>query len=189
MHLAVDMTEADKMTMLYRLDQGVVTEEHYGLRLAQVLPLPPDVFEYANKVAKKLEEQNKERQKASLSVIHASKRKLVLNLKEQLVQAYNGNMNGEVLRDWLKQLQRELIIRTAAIDEEAEEARVREMSVTSEDETSAYETRPDTRAGSVTDEVLSDCSQTIVGEDDRFENIIRPDTNIASSDGGDIWSY
>lgn len=189
MHLAVDMSEADKMTMLYRLDQGVVTEEHYGLRLAQVLPLPPDVFEYANKVARKLEEQNKERQKASLAVIHARKRKLVLNLKEQLIQAYNGNMDGEVLRDWLKQLQRELVVRMAAIDNEAAEARAREMSVTSE--TLTIRTRPVTRGESLMDEALSSRGQTILGEDERLSSVslpIRQSASRASRDTGDIWS-
>lgn len=187
MHLAVDMREADKMTMLYRLDQGVVTEEHYGLRLAQVLPLPPDVFEYANKVARKLEEQNKERQKASLAVIHARKRKLVLNLKEQLIQAYNGNMDGQVLRDWLKQLQRELVVRMAAIDNEAAEARAREMSVTSE--TSTTQTRSDTRGELLTEEgALSSCDQTVADEGEHFNSVSLPIRESASRDAGDIWS-
>ena len=154
MHLAVDMSGEDKMTMLYRLDQGVVTDEHYGLRLARVLPLPPDVLEYADRVARTLEEQNKQRQKASLSVIQARRRKLVLNLKEQLVQAYHGNMNNEVLRDWLKQLQREFVIRMTAIDEEARQAEVEEMTEASETRSLTIRTRSGTTTGSVMEEDL-----------------------------------
>lgn len=128
LHLAVDMSEADKMTMLYRLSEGVVEEEHYGLALAKVLPLPPDVLQYATEVAGTLEQRSKRRKKASLAVAQSRRRKLILNLKEQLVQAHNGAMEGEVLASWLKELQREFVVRMSAIDTEAREAELGEDS-------------------------------------------------------------
>ena len=50
LHLAVDMSEDNKMTMLYRIGEGFVKEEHYGLALARVVDLPPQILETAEKV-------------------------------------------------------------------------------------------------------------------------------------------
>ncbi|KAF2222036.1 muts domain V-domain-containing protein [Elsinoe ampelina] len=122
LHLAVDST-SDTVTMLYRLTDGVETEEHYGLKLAKVLPFPPTVIETAGRVSNALEERAKRNQKASLAVIHARRKRLILNLREQLKQAYQGKMNNTVLRDWLKALQEEFIVQMVKIDEEAAEAR------------------------------------------------------------------
>ncbi|THX49502.1 hypothetical protein D6D06_08528 [Aureobasidium pullulans] len=121
-HLAVGMSEADTMAMLYRLTDGVVSEQHYGLQLAKVMPLPPDVIEYATEVAEKLQRQVERRKRASKGVILSRKRKLILGLKEELMHAYTGAMEGPVLQSWLKELQREFAVRMTAIDKEADEA-------------------------------------------------------------------
>jgi DNA mismatch repair protein MSH4 len=47
---------------------------------------------------------------------------LILSLKEQLVQARNGLLEGNALRHWLKRLQNEFFVRMAAIDAEAARA-------------------------------------------------------------------
>lgn len=120
MHLAVDMSGDEKMEMLYRISNGTVQEEHYGLKLARVVPLPPDVVEHAEHVAQTLELQQKKKAKQSLAVIRARRRKLLLNLKEHLIQAKNGKMDDETLREWLKDLQKEFVIRMTALDEEAQ---------------------------------------------------------------------
>ena len=39
LHLSVDMREAEKMNMLYKVAAGAVQEEHYGLALAKVVDL------------------------------------------------------------------------------------------------------------------------------------------------------
>ena len=39
LHLSVDVREAEKMNMLYKVAAGVVQEEHYGLALAKVVDL------------------------------------------------------------------------------------------------------------------------------------------------------
>ena len=118
-HLAVDMSEADTMAMLYTLTDGVVCEEHYGLQLAKVMPLPPDVIIYATHVAEQLQAQVERRRKASKAVIVSKKRKLILGLREELAHAAGGAMEGVVLQSWLLELQREFEVRMLTIEQEA----------------------------------------------------------------------
>ncbi|KAG9991175.1 hypothetical protein KCU78_g19768, partial [Aureobasidium melanogenum] len=132
-HLAVDMSETDKMAMLYRLTDGVVSEQHYGLQLAKVMPLPPDVIEYATQVAEKLHAQVERRKKASKAVIVSRKRKLVLGLREELMHACSGAMEGPVLQSWLQELQREFEARMTAIEREADEADLESLATDIDD--------------------------------------------------------
>jgi DNA mismatch repair protein MSH4 len=120
-HLAVDMPEADTMAMLYTITDGVVSEQHYGLQLAKVMPLPLDVIDYATQVAEQLQAQVKRQRKASKAVIVGRKRKLILGLKEELMHACGGAMEGPVLQSWLMGLQREFEARMIAIEQEANE--------------------------------------------------------------------
>lgn len=122
LHLAVDMSDEQRMEMLYRISQGTVQEEHYGLRLAQVVPLPPDVLEHATHVAQTIEAQTKERKKTSPALVQARRRRLLLNLKEHLVQARNGTKAGPELMAWMKALQAEFVMQMTRLDEMAEEA-------------------------------------------------------------------
>ncbi|KAL1304769.1 hypothetical protein AAFC00_003705 [Neodothiora populina] len=121
-HLAVDMRDVNSMTMLYKLTDGIVIEEHYGLQLARVLPFPADVLEYATLVANKLRERLERQKASSMAIVHARRRKLILSLKEELLQAQQGIMEGEVLSSWLDRLQREFVVRMMAIDEEVRRA-------------------------------------------------------------------
>ncbi|KAM0690703.1 hypothetical protein Q7P36_009472 [Cladosporium allicinum] len=120
LHLAVDNSEDDKMEMLYRVSSGAVQDEHYGLKLARVMPLPPDVIEHAELVSATLDQamRKKKSERASLGIVVARKRRLLLNLKEHLTQAKNGSMDDEDLTQWLKDLQRELVVRMSALEEE-----------------------------------------------------------------------
>ena len=131
LHLAVDNSENDKMEMLYRINAGAVQEEHYGLKLAKVVPLPPDVLEHAEHVAMTLEQQTKNKKKRSLAIVQARRRKLLLNLKEHLIQAKNGTMDDVNLTQWLKDLQREFVITMTKLDEEARKI---EMGIEDEEE-------------------------------------------------------
>ena len=121
-HLSVDMGEAKQMKMLYKVAGGAVQEEHYGLALAKVVNLPRDVLQIAEQVSKKLTSNMEKRKKNSKAVALARRRKLILSLREQLIQAYEGNMNGKVLATWLKKLQDEFVNRMAAIDADAASA-------------------------------------------------------------------
>jgi DNA mismatch repair protein MSH4 len=119
------------MTMLYKVAEGAVKDTHYGLALARVVPLPPGLVERATFVAQKLERHIQQRKKTSTAVIKERRRKLILNLKEHLVQAHSGVMEGEVLTAWLKELQKEFVKRMTAIDEEVRRA---EQGIDSEEE-------------------------------------------------------
>lgn len=110
------------MTMLYKIAEGAEQESHYGLSLARVVPLPPEVLEHATEVAQKLERNIVRRKKTSSAVINERRRKLILNLKEHLVQAQSGVMDDDSLSKWLKELQKEFVLRMTAIDAEAAHA-------------------------------------------------------------------
>lgn len=118
LHLAVDMSGQDRMEMLYQIASGTVQERHYGLKLARVVPLPEDVIPHAETVAYALERQVRRKQKRSQGIVLARRRKLLLNLKEHLIQARDGGMSDEDLKGWLKDLQREFVVRMTALEEE-----------------------------------------------------------------------
>lgn len=118
LHLAVDMSSlASKMKMLYKVRDGYEQERFYGLALAEVVGLPPQVIDVAITVSQKLtEEAEKKRSDVKLLAL-AKRRKLILTVREQLLQAKNGNLEGPELRAWLKKLQDEFVVRMSAIDE------------------------------------------------------------------------
>ena len=122
LHLAVEMGEANQMKMLYKIAQGCVQVEHYGLALAKVMELPPYVLQVAEEVSKTIVSNIERRRRSSKTVAIARRRKLVLGLKEQLTQARDGNMQGEVLWTWMRKLQEEFVNRMAAINAEIEAA-------------------------------------------------------------------
>ncbi|ORY11225.1 DNA mismatch repair protein muts [Clohesyomyces aquaticus] len=157
LHLAVEMQDQDKMTMIYKIAEGAVKEQHYGLALARVVPLPPGLVERATHIAQKLEHHILKKKKTSATVINERRRKLVLNLKEHLAQAQSGVMEGEVLAAWLKELQKEFVLRMTAIDADAPGAQEN-----SDDEGENFEMRSRT-----------DSEYDFGGYDNRDEN---PDT-------------
>lgn len=118
LHLAVNMRQDDKMEMLYRIEQGTVQEQHYGLKIAKVLPLPRGVLEHAELVATTLEQQTQQRKQKSVGIVYARRRKLMLNVKEHLVQAWESKMDDGRLKDWLENLQNEFVALMTAQDEE-----------------------------------------------------------------------
>ncbi|OSS53507.1 hypothetical protein B5807_01544 [Epicoccum nigrum] len=119
LHLAVDMEGAHDMTMLYKIAEGAVKESHYGLALARVVPFPPGLVDHAAAVAQKLERHMLRKKKTSATVLKEKRRKLILNLKEHLVQVHTGVLKGEVLSAWLKELQNEFVKRMSALEAEA----------------------------------------------------------------------
>ncbi|KAK3718865.1 MutS protein msh4 [Vermiconidia calcicola] len=172
LHLAVDMSEQDKMNMLYRIEKGSEQEEHYGLKLARVVPLPVDVVEHAEHVAKTLERQVKRKQKRSPAIIQARRRKLLLNLKEHLIQAKNGKMDDETLKEWLKDLQKEFVIRMSALDDEAQRA---EMGLADDE---------DEGGGDEMDDVPGEARRTTAAVDRELEQHLQNQT-YRDSDGID----
>ena len=86
------------------------------------MALPSAVLEVATQVSTKLAREIDRRKKSSAAFAIARRRKLILNLKETLVQARDGPMEGVVLASWLRKLQEEFVVRMFAIDEEAKKA-------------------------------------------------------------------
>jgi DNA mismatch repair protein MSH4 len=107
------------MTMLYKISQGTVKESQYGLTLARVVPLPPGLVENATSVAHKIEQHLLAKKRTSETVLKEKRKKLILNLKEHLMQAHTGVLEGEVLSAWLQELQKEFINRMTALEVEA----------------------------------------------------------------------
>ncbi|KFZ13005.1 hypothetical protein V502_06805 [Pseudogymnoascus sp. VKM F-4520 (FW-2644)] len=122
MHLKVDISQEDKMVMLYKIANGFVKEEHYGLALARVVNLPPLVLEVAEKVSKRLQAQAAAKKKSSKSFAIARKRKLVLSLREVLLQAQESVMQGKALMEYLRKVQEEFVKRMDCIENEAEDS-------------------------------------------------------------------
>ncbi len=118
LHLAVEMREENRMTMLYKIAQGPVQEKHYGIALAKVLNLPPLILQVAEEVSNAITLKIERRKKKSKTILIARRRKLLLNLKEQLFQARDGHIQGLALFNWMKKLQEEFVIRMTAINAE-----------------------------------------------------------------------
>ncbi|KAI9850568.1 MAG: MutS protein msh4 [Thelocarpon superellum] len=122
LHLAVEMNSPDNMTMLYKISEGYVTEQHYGLALARIVDFPASVLAIGTQVSCALTRQVAARKRSKITRALAKRRRLVLSLRETLNQARDGALHGTALIEWLRKLQREFVVRMAAIDEDMEEA-------------------------------------------------------------------
>jgi DNA mismatch repair protein MSH4 len=122
LHLAADITPyANKMTMLYQIAEGPIPDRRYGLELAKLVDLPSAVLEVARTVSESMDQLTQRRNSTSRAVVIARKRKLLLTLREELILARNGTMDGTSLRQHLAKLQDDFALRMAAIDEEADQ--------------------------------------------------------------------
>lgn len=121
LHLAADIaSDASKMTMLYQIAEGPVPVRRYGLALAKLVDLPPNVLEIANTVSERMETLAQRRNSPSRAVAIARRRKLLLSLREQLLIARNSTMDDKSLRTWLTKLQAKFTIQMADIDQEVD---------------------------------------------------------------------
>ena len=121
LHLVVDMAQdLSEMRMRYRVADGYEEEKFYGLALANVVDLPEDIIAVATKVSRALHERNEAKRGNPKAMAVVRKRKLLLNLREQLKQASQSQMETEALRKWLKKLQDEFLIRMKAIVDEGD---------------------------------------------------------------------
>lgn len=123
LHLAVDIQPSqNKMTMLYNISEGYNKQENYGIALAKVLDMPADVLEIAQKVSKQIREKVERQKKTSKTILLARRRKLILGLREQLIQAKAGKMEGRVLINWMTSLQDEFVKRMHDLEEQINQA-------------------------------------------------------------------
>jgi DNA mismatch repair protein MSH4 len=129
MHLKVDMSQDDRMVMLYKIADGFVKEEHYGIALAKVVNLPPLIVDVAESVARAIEAQTAAKKQSSQAFAIQRRRKLVLGLRETLLQAKESGLEGRALMEYLKKVQEEFVRRMDAITNGAQDV---EMSETME---------------------------------------------------------
>ncbi|KAJ5787667.1 hypothetical protein N7457_002657 [Penicillium paradoxum] len=119
LHLAAEIApDASKMTMQYRIAEGTVPEQRYGLVLAKLADLPSSVLDKAQSVSEAMDKLAKRRNSSSRAVAIAQKRKLLLSLREQLFLIRNGTMDNENLRTLLIKLQDEFVLRMTSINRE-----------------------------------------------------------------------
>jgi DNA mismatch repair protein MSH4 len=118
LHMEVD-SDPTSINMRYRIAGGIAPSgNHYGLEIARVFPIPADVLDVATDVATKLESKREKHAATSATIVRERRRKMLLGLQEHLRQARDGALDGEELRDWLKQLQQEFVIRMSAVEQE-----------------------------------------------------------------------
>lgn len=164
LHLAAEISQdASKMTMLYKISEGPDTNKFYGLALAKLVDLPPGVLDVAQHVSERLNELAQRRHSKSKSLFIARRRNLILSLREQLLQARNGTMEGEALRKWLKKLQDDFALSMATIADDLTESG--DSDVEEEGEEEEEEEDPD--AGAQDDESETDRSSVEDVGDDR----------------------
>ena len=74
--------------MLYKIEEGVEEKDKYGIALARVMPFPEPLLSRAAVVSEALRKQSERREDLGLSptMMLERRRKLILNLKEQLLQ-------------------------------------------------------------------------------------------------------
>jgi DNA mismatch repair protein MSH4 len=180
------MQDNQSMTMLYRITPGAVKEAHYGLTLARLVPLPPGVVDHAAHIAQKLEAHMLKRKKASETVLKEKRRKLILNLREHLVQAHTGVLEGEVLTAWLKELQKEFVNHMTPLEAEAtsvdQESDVEDETMQERSEVDEAEERPGTYVSQHS--AMTVDSSTSVESESTVRAMSRASTVRAVSDNG-----
>lgn len=118
LHLATENPDPSTVRMLYRIASGPETMQSYGLTLARTLPLPPLMLTRATEISRQLQ-QRKVHDKASRKALLIQKRRrIVLELREHLLQADQGRLEGEALCEWLRELQKEFVKRMDKIQKE-----------------------------------------------------------------------
>ena len=121
-HFVVDMSEANTMSMLYKIDSGFVEEQHYGLALARAIDLPPQVLEIAEQVSKTLSAQIVAKKKSSKAYALNRRRRLVLNVMEMLEQSRDSAMDEVAMGSWLGKLQSEFVRQMDALEDDTEDS-------------------------------------------------------------------
>ncbi|KAF8543611.1 DNA mismatch repair protein Msh4 [Trichophaea hybrida] len=128
------MQVEDSMTMLYKVADGSVKDQHYGLTLARLVHLPQQLLDRATLVSGTLARRQELAKKKSRAYHLAKRRNLVLRLMETLVQARDGRMQEDALKSWLTGVQEDFIENMAALQEDANNDEERRDDEDDEDE-------------------------------------------------------
>ncbi|KAI9894503.1 MAG: MutS protein msh4 [Vezdaea aestivalis] len=117
-------TEAGQVLKIpFKVSDGYVDDTNYGIVLARTFPFPPQVTDTAEAVSSHLREQIARRNQESKATTLARRRKLIIELHEQLIQARDGILDGKELAIWLKRLQTDFVHRMIRLFPEKEELR------------------------------------------------------------------
>ena len=111
LHLATETPDPSTIKMLYRVAAGPETMQSYGLTLARTLPLPPSMLARATQISRQLQERKARDKASSKAILTQKRRRLVLELREHLLQAEQGRLEGDALSAWLRELQKEFVKR------------------------------------------------------------------------------
>ena len=141
LHLAVRTEDQSRMKMLYRIAQGPVQEEKYGITLAKVVGIPAGILTEAESVSKNMRQIRENRRKDTTTSIQTRKKKLFWGLEEHLVQVKEGSLRGEQLQQYLKKLQYEFVVRFQELENEESRTGLSEETteVTTIDKTTSNE--------------------------------------------------
>ncbi|KXH25729.1 MutS domain V [Colletotrichum salicis] len=105
-----------KMIMMYKVESGKTEEFLYGITLAKAMAFPKRFLEVAEQVAISLREQRERKKQSSQARKMLNRRKLILNLHEQLKQVSNSEMDESSMRSYLTRLREEFVLRMEAIE-------------------------------------------------------------------------
>ncbi|KAF3926527.1 hypothetical protein AA313_de0210304 [Arthrobotrys entomopaga] len=148
LHMQVEMREEQNITsMLYKIANGAATEKHYGINLARIIGLPPDIITRASEVSNTIAQNAEQRKVSSKGYIQSQRQKLVLKLVEHLQQARSSSMTDLALKKWLKRLQQDFVEKMSELKEVEEESSADEDD---ESETTINVTTTTTTTGGTT---------------------------------------
>ena len=82
------------------------------------MPLPAAVLERATEAAEQLTQINERNKDTSRAVLMQRKRRLVLDLREQLIQAKHGKMDNEALKQCVRELQQNFIMKMTELEQQ-----------------------------------------------------------------------
>ncbi|KAK6538181.1 MutS protein msh4 [Orbilia ellipsospora] len=118
LHMQVEMREEQNITsMLYKIANGAATEKHYGINLARIIGLPPQIIARASEVSNTIAQNAEQKRISSKGYIKSQRQKLVLKLVEHLQQARSSSMTDLALRKWLKRLQQDFVEKMSELKE------------------------------------------------------------------------
>ncbi|KAJ3089447.1 MutS protein msh4 [Quaeritorhiza haematococci] len=126
LHLEVDSFNGDAkedaavpLTYLYTVKNGSSAEKHYGVKLAQIVGLPPDVVKKAMEVSStaSLQACLDKTRKSSQSSKEAALYRAQIQITQQLLQAHRSSALSETeLRKYLNGLQRDFMQQVVKIE-------------------------------------------------------------------------
>ncbi|KAJ3946160.1 MutS protein msh4 [Colletotrichum fioriniae] len=105
-----------RLTMMYKVESGKTEELLYGITLAKALAFPKRFLEVAEEVAVSLHKRREQNKQSSQARKMLNRRKLILNLHEQLKQVKNSEMGDSSMRSYLIRLREEFVLRMEAIE-------------------------------------------------------------------------